>query len=58
MKHAENVIELAQRFYNAYGVHADWKSWNGNPMPQWDELNEAVQSHWIAVAQLAIDELW
>lgn len=36
--------------YNAYGDHASWLTFDGRPMPRWDELGDAVRSHWIAAA--------
>jgi hypothetical protein len=48
---------LAMDMYNKYGEHAEWKSWNSNPMPTWEELNDAVRSHWIAVAEYVFTEI-
>ena len=36
--------ELAKIGYEAYGVEADWKAYNGESMPQWDELPQHVRT--------------
>lgn len=41
----------AMQAYNRYGQNAGWKNFQGNPMPTWDKLNEAVQSHWRATVK-------
>lgn len=46
-------LALARSMFDAYGDHADWKAWDGRPMPQWSEVNDAVRSHWVASAQRA-----
>jgi len=40
--------QLAQIGYEAYGAEADWKAYNGEPMPQWDELPQHIQTKWRA----------
>lgn len=41
---------LAELLFNAYGDHCDWRAWDGRPMPSWSGINDAVRSHWVAVA--------
>lgn len=43
-----SLTSLAESAYQAYGEDAKWLTWNGKPMPQWDELNDEVRFHWIA----------
>lgn len=64
----DDVADLARVMFNAYGEHAEWKSWDGRPMPKWSkddwpsgtpdddrrEINDAVRSHWIAAAAAAL----
>lgn len=44
------LIELARVGYEAYGEERDWIAVNGDPMPEWDDLGEPIQSGWLAVA--------
>lgn len=46
-----NPGALAQLAYTAYGDHAEWKAWNGLPMPKWDDLTTVVRDHWQAATQ-------
>lgn len=39
---------LAKQAYDAYGDDAEWKTWDGRPMPTWDDLTTAVRDHWKA----------
>jgi hypothetical protein len=44
---------LAQVMYQAYGETTDFKNFQGNPMPAWEELPEGIQKAWIAAAKKA-----
>lgn len=48
------AIGYGKTAYEAYGRDADWKTYDGRPMPTWDDLTEAVRGHWIAAA-LAVE---
>lgn len=54
---AENLraadAEPAELLYNAYGDDAEWQTWDGRPMPDWQDLSPAVQRHWRAVQAAA-----
>lgn len=52
--HITNSSRLTEAAYSAYGEDAKWLTWNGNPMPQWDQLNDAVKSHWIAAVEFVL----
>jgi hypothetical protein len=39
---------LAQRAYEAYGKSTNFKNFQGNPMPAWEELPEAIHQAWFA----------
>jgi hypothetical protein len=45
--------ELGRVGYEAYGDHAEWKAFDGRPMPRWDDLRADIKEKW-AVAALAI----
>lgn len=48
--------------YDAYGAKADWKAYDGNPMPRWDVLPLHIQERWAAAANAihdaVADMLW
>lgn len=44
------VQKMAEEMYSWYGASADWKNFQGNPMPQFHVLPENIQSHWRYVA--------
>lgn len=50
MAKSKQTISTAQKLYEAYGDHADWKNFQGNAMPAWKDLTDAVRGHWQAVA--------
>jgi len=57
----EQVEAAAQRFYEVYCDHSDWKNYQGLPCPRWGAhapkgdpekiITEAVRSHWRSVAR-------
>jgi len=56
------VRSLGQVGYEAYGATAEWKTFDGRPMPTWDDLGKTdtgreTQRRWD-VAALAIREAW
>jgi hypothetical protein len=38
--------ELAKKAYFAYGQTTDFKNYQGLPMPEWENLPEAIQKAW------------
>lgn len=43
----------AQKMYETYCEDSDWKNYQGNQCPKWDELPVGIQQHWKAVADAA-----
>lgn len=43
----------AQGLYHAYCASSDWKNFRGDPCPKWDDLPEAIRTHWQAVRDAA-----
>lgn len=43
-------LEAAQRAYAAYGKTTDYKNFQGNPMPAWDDLGDTIQRAWTNAA--------
>jgi hypothetical protein len=53
---ALNIDYLACQMYNAYGEECDFKTWDGKPMPTWDDLvtsGSNVVDRWKASATRA-----
>lgn len=44
------TVAAARALYEAYIANCGGLSWDGKPCPTWDGLNDAVRSHWCAVA--------
>jgi hypothetical protein len=41
---------LGQVGYDAYGDHANWKNYQGEPMPNWEDLPADIRLHWETAA--------
>lgn len=50
-------MDLGRLAYHAYGDHASWTTFDGRPMPLWDDLTDAVREHWDAAAEAVRTEL-
>jgi hypothetical protein len=48
---------LAQIGYEAYGAHADWKAYDGKPMPKWDDLRLDIKEKWVVAVAAILDAL-
>ena len=44
----KDIQEVAKKAYNAYGGVTDFKNFQGNPMPKWEELPPKIQEAWQA----------
>lgn len=42
--------QLARVAYDAYGTVTDHKNFQGNPMPEYDDLTPLIKTAWEAVA--------
>lgn len=51
MKPDDYFLPFAEIAFNAYGEKAEWKTWDGKPMPQWDAVGEVVQQRWVAAVK-------
>jgi hypothetical protein len=49
---SEEQQVLAKAAYARYGAVTDFKNFQGNPMPEFDKLPEAIQCAWAAAASL------
>jgi hypothetical protein len=45
------VEELGRIGYEAYGDHAEWKAFDGRPMPRWDDLRPDIKEKWAVAAK-------
>lgn len=48
-------LNLAKKTYNAYGEHTGFKNFQGNPMPEFPDLPEAIRFAWIKAARFAFN---
>jgi hypothetical protein len=54
----ETVAKALGRIgYEAYGREADWKAYNGEPMPTWDDLPDHIHRKWSAAAKGILDAI-
>jgi hypothetical protein len=49
--------KYAESAYNAYGRFTDFKNFQGNPMPKWEDLPERIQGAWVAAVQQVFKDL-
>jgi hypothetical protein len=49
------MVEPAQKAYEAYAACTGWKNYQGNPMPQWADLPEAIRVAWRAAIAAVLD---
>jgi len=47
--------DLAHIGYDAYGAAADWKNYQGKPMPKWDELPPDIRMKWRAATAAIVE---
>lgn len=47
--------ELGHTGYDAYGAKADWKNYEGKPMPKWDDLPQHIRDKWAAAARAIVE---
>lgn len=50
-------LDLARVAYAAYGDSTGGLNYQGEPMPQWDDLGDAIQDAWIVAAGAVAREL-
>jgi len=48
---------IAKLMWDAYAIQAGGKTFDGKPLPTWDELGEDRQSCWIAAASVTADQI-
>ena len=48
---------IAKLMWDAYAVQAGGKTFDGKPLPTWDELGEERQSCWVAAASVTADRI-
>ena len=48
-------VALARVAYRGYGETTDFKNFQGNPMPAWDDLPEKIRAAWINAARAAFE---
>ena len=48
---------IAKLMWDAYAIQAGGKTFDGKPLPTWDELGEDRQSCWVAAASVTADRI-
>ena len=48
---------IAKLMWESYAIQAGGKTFDGKPLPTWDELGEDRQSCWIAAASVAASRI-
>lgn len=51
------VQYFAKGAYQAYGAVTDWKNFQGNPMPAYEDLPDQIKQAWEAASQYVVDEV-
>ena len=46
---------LAQVAYEKYAQHQSWKNYQGNPIPQWDEVRADIKQAWYVAVKHVIE---
>ncbi len=49
--------DLGQICYEAYAKHQNWKNYQGNPIPPWEDVRQDIKDAWQAVAEAIQDEV-
>lgn len=50
-------VYTAKLMWDAYAVKAGGKTFDGKPLPTWDELGEERQSCWVAAASVTANRI-
>jgi hypothetical protein len=48
---------IAKLMWDAYAIQAGGKTFDGKPLPTWDELGDERQSCWVAAASVAANRI-
>lgn len=48
-------MDRAIHLYESYGRVTGFKNFQGNPMPEWDDLTDTIKSAWAAAADACLD---
>ena len=48
-------MEIAKLMWDAYAIQAGGNTFDGKPLPTWDELGAERQSCWLAAASVTAD---
>ena len=52
-----DAMEMAKQMWDAYAFRAGGITFDGKPLPTWDELGEDRQSCWVAAASVTADRI-
>jgi hypothetical protein len=54
----DNLEEAARDCYEAYGESTRWKNHQGNTMPMWADLPQAIKAAWMAVVRRILSKAY
>ena len=52
-----DAMEMAKQMWDAYAIQAGGKTFDGKPLPTWDELGAERQSCWVAAASVTASRI-
>lgn len=55
MQPSNFIKTLARVMFDAYNKQAGGKTYDGKPIPPWDEIGDNVQARWFAAALAGAD---
>lgn len=47
--------DYARIAYEAYAEHQDWKNYQGNTIPTWDDVRQDIKDAWDAAVQAVLN---
>lgn len=49
------LTHLAQIAYEVYAEHQNWKNYQGNPIPPWDQVRDDIKGAWVSAIRAVLD---
>lgn len=50
-----DVMSFGEYAYQVYGNSVEWRNFQGNPMPLWEDLSDAIREAWEEVGDALYD---
>jgi hypothetical protein len=52
----ERVYNKGREAFNTYGFAVGGLTWDGKPIPQWEELTDRIRLAWVMAANAVLSE--